>query len=126
MKRNMVLACITAAIIVIAIGCTDRDLVHRPSGGYSAALVTNSEVIAAADFAVKATETAMRKNKDAQSTKLTFVKILSVQEQVVAGMNFRFNLKVNLNGTEKEAEAIVWWQAWRKPDPYRLTSWNWK
>jgi hypothetical protein len=33
---------------------------------------------------------------------------------------------VKLDDTEKEAEAVVWWQAWRKPDPYQLTSWIWK
>jgi len=126
MKRRMVLACITF-IIVIATGCTTgNDLAHPAVGGYSAASVTNPEVIAAADFAIRATETAMRKKQDTQSAKLSLVKILSVQKQVVAGMNFRLNLKVNLNGTEKEAEAIVWWQDWRKPDPYRLTLWNWK
>jgi hypothetical protein len=30
-----------------------------------------------------------------------------------------------LDGREKQAEAIVWWQAWRNPDPYQLTSWKW-
>jgi hypothetical protein len=27
-----------------------------------------------------------------------------------------------VNGTEKEAEAVVWWQAWNKQEPYKLTS----
>ena len=59
-------------------------------------------------------------------TGLELVRILSAQEQVVAGMNYRLKLRVKLNGAEKDAEAVVWWQAWREPEPYRLTSWRWE
>jgi hypothetical protein len=41
-------------------------------------------------------------------------------------MNYRLRLKVKVNGREKEGEAVVWWQAWRTPQPYQLTSWQWK
>jgi hypothetical protein len=40
-------------------------------------------------------------------------------------MKFRLRLKVKHDGREKLAEAVVWWQAWRKPDPHELTSWRW-
>jgi len=33
---------------------------------------------------------------------------------------------VKVDGDEKTAEAVVWWQAWRKSAPYQLTTWNWK
>jgi hypothetical protein len=33
---------------------------------------------------------------------------------------------VKHDGVEKTADAVVWWQAWRKPDPYQLTSWTWR
>lgn len=68
----------------------------------------------------------MHDAKGGQPTKLELVKILGAEEQVVAGMNYRLTLKVTVNGTEKQAEAVVWWQAWRKPAPYELTSWKWE
>ena len=84
------------------------------------------EVVAAAAFAIKAQQNAMLEKKDLESPKLKLVTILQAEQQVVAGTNYRLKLKVKLNGKEKSAEAIVWWQAWRKPDPYQLTSWTWK
>ena len=66
----------------------------------------------------------MRKGDPAAS--LTLVKILAASQQVVAGMNYRMDLKVKAGGVEREAEAIVWWQAWNRQTPYRLTSWAWK
>jgi hypothetical protein len=89
-------------------------------GGYSKASATNAEVIAAAQFAVR--EKAAKEPK----TAVSLVEILGAEQQVVAGMNYRLKLKVKVNGAEKIAEAVVWWQAWRKPDPYQLTSWEWK
>lgn len=90
-------------------------------GGYSETSTTNAEVIAAAQFAVKAQSEAPEQKAD-----IALVEILSAQQQVVAGMNYRLRLKVKVDGKDREAEAVVWWQAWRKPDPYRLTSWTWK
>jgi len=54
---------------------------------------------------------------------LTLVSIVGAKQQVVAGMNYRLQLKVDLDGTPREAEAVVW----RKlSGEYKLTSWNWK
>lgn len=88
--------------------------------------MTNKEVVAAAAFAIKAQQDAIQKNTDKEPPKLELVTILQAEEQVVAGMNYRLKFSVKLNGKEKTAEAIVWWQAWRKPDPYQLSSWTWK
>ena len=57
---------------------------------------------------------------------LELVSVQSGEQQVVAGLNFRLALRVKWNGKEHAANAVVWWQAWRKPDPYQLTSWEWK
>ena len=64
--------------------------------------------------------------KDGKPAKLKLVKILNAEQQVVAGMNYRLKLSVQQGDEVKTAEALVWWQAWRKPDPYQLTSWTWK
>ncbi len=94
-------------------------------GGFSKASVSNKEVVNAAAFAIKAQEKAMHDPKSPQAGKLELVKIVEARQQVVAGVNYRLKLKVKVDGKEKQAEAVVWWQAWRKPDPYRLTSWKW-
>lgn len=95
-------------------------------GGDTPAQVTSKEVVAAATFAVTAQEEAMQEKDDPNPPKLKLVKILSAQQQVVAGKNFRLKLQVTLNGESREASAVVWWQAWREPGPYQLTSWEWE
>ena len=117
-----------AAALLLFIAAGSLTCLAQPArvGGYAVGSVTNKEVVAAAAFAIKAQQHAMQENKDAEPPKLELATILQAEQQVVAGVNYRLKLKVKLNGTEKTAEAIVWWQAWRKPDPYRLTSWAWK
>ena len=96
-------------------------------GGYAKAQVTSAEVVAAAGFAVKAQEQVLRQQqKEGVPPKVELVSIVDAEAQVVAGMNYRLQLKVKLNGKEKTAHATVWWQAWRKPEPYALTAWEWK
>jgi hypothetical protein len=116
-------SCFFLAIAAVAVAAPAQQLMP---GGYAAASVTDKEVVAAADFAIKAQQKAMQKKGDEALPKLDLVTILEAAQQVVAGMNYRLTLKVKLEGKEKTAEVIVWWQAWRKPNPYELTSWNWK
>jgi hypothetical protein len=96
------------------------------AGGSAATAVSKPEVIAAADFAIKAEEKVLKQGKGAQSAKLKLVEILSAEEQVVAGTNYKLKLLVKVNGKKKNAEAVVWEQAWNKKTPYQLTSWNWQ
>jgi hypothetical protein len=95
-------------------------------GGYSRIAVTNKQVMDAAAFAVKVQQKAMQNPQRGPSAKLELVDIVGAEQQVVAGMNYRLKIKVKVDGREKDAEAVVWWQAWKKPEPYQLTSWNWK
>lgn len=125
MKTFLISACIVGSILVA--GCaTVGPAQPPPLGGYAAASVTDNQVMAAANFAIRAEEKAMQERRDDLPATLTLVRVLSAQQQVVAGMNYRLRLKVRLNGKDREADAVVWWQAWRVPDPYELTSWNWR
>jgi cystatin-C len=90
-------------------------------GGYATTPVTNQEVADAAAFAIKAQEKA-----GTNTVKLELVEIRGAESQVVAGVNYRLHLKVKQDGRERTAEAVVWWQSWRRPEPYQLTSWTWK
>ncbi|MFM2172042.1 MAG: hypothetical protein RI957_2271 [Verrucomicrobiota bacterium] len=127
---NMKTTCLRSyavAILLVAGSYLTTGLAQEPRpGGYAATPIDNKEVVAAAEFAVKAQHKAMQEKKPAEAPKLELVTILQAEQQVVAGMNFRLKLSVRLNGKVETAEAMVWWQAWRNPDPYQLTSWTWK
>ena len=111
-----------AVLVLFATACSIAGQAQQPMpGGYATTAVTSNDVILAASFAIKAQEKASGK-----TSRLELVEILEAESQVVAGVNYRLKLKVRLNGKEKTAKAIVWWQAWRKPDPYQLMSWHWK
>ncbi|HVM48228.1 MAG TPA: hypothetical protein VMU04_09375 [Candidatus Acidoferrum sp.] len=117
----------TAACVLFATCGLLTSLAQETApGGYSPVAVTNKAVMGAAAFAVKAQQQVMQDNKTEPPGRIELAAITGAEQQVVAGMNYRLKLKVKVDGKEKEAEAVVWWQAWRKPEPYRLTSWQWK
>ena len=102
-----------------SIGRTEMDVV----GGYSDASVTDKRVVSVAEFAIQEEEKSIREINRSPSFKLTLVKIICAQQQVVAGSNFRLKLKVTLNNSEKLVEAVVFQKLSGK---YELTSWEWK
>ena len=111
-----------AVLVLLATACSMAGQAQQSMpGGYTTIAVTDDKVIRAATFAIKAQEEVSGK-----TSSLELVKILEAESQVVAGVNYRIKLRVRLNGKERIAEAIVWWRAWRKPEPYQLMSWNWK
>ncbi len=122
MRRTLIAACVLFATSGL-LGCFAQ---HPMVGGYSALAVTDKEVIDTAAFAVKIQQKVMQRPKGELPAKLELTAIEGAEKQVVAGMNYRLRLKVKVDGVEKEAEAIVWWQPWKKPESYQLTSWNWK
>lgn len=87
----------------------------RPAfaGGYSPA-ETDSEVRKVADFAVKT-------QAEATGKPLRLVKILKVERQVVAGLNYRLEIVVADDSNHFKARAVVW----KKLDgSLALTSWK--
>lgn len=94
-------------------------------GGFSDADPKSSEVKAAAAFAVKAAAAAKPESTD-KAPEIQLKTIVAAREQVVAGINYQLHLRVFSNGTEREADATVWWQPWRRPDPFQLTAWKWR
>lgn len=87
-------------------------------GSFSPANVTDPAIIAAAHFAVAARSSA--------SEPMTLINIVNAEQQVVAGTNYRLHLKLQVHGQAKMAEAMVWDQAWRKPERYQLSHWQWR
>lgn len=95
-------------------------------GAWTSAAVTNAEVVAAATFAIQEEEKNLQKANAPTKAALALVSILTAEQQVVAGMNYRLTMKVKMDGKDKTAVATVWWQAWNKEEPYKLTSWKWQ
>lgn len=94
--------------------------VSPAAGGYSAARATDADVVKAAKFAVSA------RSKSEPGAILVLDRVVSAQQQVVAGLNYRMVLTVKQNGASRTAEAVVWWQSWNPDQPYTLTSWTWQ
>ncbi len=114
-----------ASCLLVVTACAKVDSAPQSMpGAYAAAPVTDPNVQAAARFAIDAEQQALL--KAGESGALDLVDIMRAEQQVVAGVNYRLRLRVRRNGQAQEAEALVWWQAWRKPDPYQLTAWHWQ
>lgn len=94
-------------------------------GAFGPASTNSKEVVQAAEFAVAAQEKVIRAATGDSSVRLRLVRVDAAEQQVVAGLNYRLRLTVALNDEQKPAQAVVWWQAWRAPDPYQLTAWTW-
>jgi hypothetical protein len=114
-----------ALCLLVMTACAKVDSAPQSMpGAYAVGSVTDPNVQAAARFAIDAEQQALL--KAGESGTLDLVAILGAEQQVVAGINYRLRLRVRRNGQAQDAEALVWWQAWRKPDPYQLTSWQWQ
>ena len=125
MKKLIIPVCILAVILFTTLINSHSHAGEQIAGGWTSAAVTKPEVVAAANFAVAEQAKVIQKELK-KATKLSLVAIISAEEQVVSGMNYHLTLKVKLNGKLKKAEATVWWQAWNKDAPYKLTAWKWK
>lgn len=115
---------LTAILMLGCVGCAATANGGKPlSGGFTEADPGEASVLKAADFAVR--DQLEELQKESSTARLSLVKVMAAEKQVVAGVNYRLSLKVLCNGTEKQAEVIVWWQSWRTPNPYQLTTWTW-
>ena len=85
-------------------------------GGWSSVSVDDRRVAAVAKHAVSV-QAAEAKEK------LTLLAIQEARRQVVAGMNYRLTLRVDRNGKEQFASAMVWVKL---DGTYELTEWKWK
>ena len=113
------LAAVIMSVIVFTLGMSS---VHAEiCGGYTKAETDDSEVAAAANFAMKARQKALRKSdKDAN---VSLVEIIRASKQVVAGMNYKMTLKVNINYKAQIVEVVVFKKL---SDEYERTSWEYK
>jgi hypothetical protein len=114
---------ITLTAALISVSC---EAAESKPGGYAPTPVASKDVMAAATFSVETQQKVIREQPHEASAKLDLISVEAAEQQVVSGINYRLKLKVKHNDKDRMAEAIVWSQAWRKPHPYRLTSWRWE
>lgn len=110
----------SAVAILVILGCLQPanggDMV---CGGWSPVQATNTEVIAAAECAIRAQNA---KAAASDTNTVSLVRITSARHQVVAGINFALSIDVRQGKNERPAETIVWH---RLSGEYELTSWRW-
>lgn len=88
-------------------------------GGYEKVSVTDKEVVAAAKFAVKARQDAIK--AEGRDDKVVLVKIVSAASQVVAGFNYELKLAVKEGNEAGTVKAVVYSDI---SSNLRLTSWD--
>jgi hypothetical protein len=121
MKQHLRSIIILAALGVI-FGCAGLSYAQTEpiAGGYSVADVKDANVIAAALYAVK-------KQAKKQGVKIKFMSINKAETQVVAGLNYRLcmNVEIKYKGkktyTARLIQAIVFKDLEQK---FSLTSWK--
>jgi hypothetical protein len=108
MKSKLLIALLSVLIGPFVAACLGQ------AGGFRELQITDKEVIASADFAIEA---------HGKKEKVSLVKILKAEVQVVAGRNFRISMDVRVDGGIRNAQVTVW----AKLDKTReLTRWEWK
>ena len=96
-----------------------EDLITPIVGGYSTAETTDAEVVSTANFAVKAQAKKLK-------AKIKLVSISKAEKQVVAGINYRLCLQIEVLEKGKQTavpqtvQTIVFRSLKQK---YKLTSW---
>ena len=83
-------------------------------GGYAAQATDNAEVVQAAQFAV-------RQQAQVSGQPVELVAIQAAQVQVVAGMNYRLQLQVKVNGQLLTVTAVVYQDV---QQAYSLSQWQ--
>lgn len=113
---NRLLLPVLAAVLVSPAFASDKTAKSdQPAlaGGYSSTEI-DSEARKVVGFAVKT-------RAQATGSPLRLVKILKVERQVVAGLNYRLDLKLTDGSKHLKAHAVVW----KKLDgSLTLTSWE--
>jgi cystatin-C len=115
MKRNWRIVMIIIALNIVLGGMSGVLAQQAPIvGGYAETSKSDPEVVAAARFAVRAES---RK----QRARISLLSIERAEVQVVAGLNYRLQLRVKVSGKAQDVTAVVYKNLRRK---YSLSDWE--
>ena len=100
MRNSRIL--LMCAALFFALGLTTALSAQEPKpGGYSEVSKTDSEITAAAKFAVKAL-------KKTQGGTIKLISIEQAEQQVVAGMNYKLCLLIKTKGKTQNVTTVVY------------------
>ena len=113
----LTLAASSALTVTLSTAATSQAVEAAPRvGGFRAGAVTDPEVLKAAKFAVE--EQAKKKG-----VAMELVSVESVEQQVVAGLNYKLRMTVKIAGQAQPVSATVWRKVPLSAG-YALTSWE--
>lgn len=117
---------VLSCVLAIATSCVPAGVLVFPAtshaqgapivGGLRAGSKTDPEVLAAAKFAVG-------ERAKTKGVAVDLVAVESVEQQVVAGMNYKLRLSVKIDGKAQQVTATVWRKVPASAG-YALTSWE--
>ncbi|MDT5063547.1 MAG: hypothetical protein QOH63_4006 [Acidobacteriota bacterium] len=115
MKKNWYVVMIVIALNIVFSGMSGA-LAQQPPivGGYAETSNNDPEVVSAARFAIRA-------EGRRQGARITLLSIERAEQQVVAGINYRLRLRVNVKGQTQNATAVVYQNLQNK---YSLSQWD--
>ena len=113
MKKSLQIV-IALIALNVAFSCVNVVSAQIRTGGYKAVPTDDPEVVAAADFAVN-------EQGRKQEISISLVSIEHAEQQVVAGINYRLCLKVEIDGETQEIKVVVYRNLSKE---YSLTSWE--
>jgi hypothetical protein len=119
MRKSLRLAAALVALGVVCV-CVVAGAARQRVGGYKEVATDDPEVVAAAKFAVGA-------QGEKQKATIKLVSVEHAESQVVAGINYRLCLKVEVSDpsedvdTTQEVKTVVYKNLQRQ---YSLTSWE--
>lgn len=101
---------LSMALVLGLVSCgtanNSSDL-NSGTGSYINADINSAEILEAAEFAV-----AKVNEEKGSRYPFTFVKVISAEKQLVAGMNYKLKIKMEQNSYPAYLEAVVFSQAW--------------
>lgn len=115
-KRNLLPLLLSTLALVLLVH-PERAAAQVQTGAYQKISTRDSKVIRYARFAVS------RINRAGGDGDVRFVKVLSAERQVVAGMNYRMTIQVKQNRKARKAVAIVFEEL---DSSYSMSDWTWK
>lgn len=113
--KNWRAVMIVAALNIVLGGAPGALAQQAPiAGGYAETSSSNPEVVSAARYAVRA-------EAGKRGALISLISIRRAEVQVVAGLNYRLNLRVKVNGKTQDVTAVVYKNLRQR---YSLSDWK--
>lgn len=115
LKKSCRIGVVIAALSILFCAASIALAQKEPiAGGYAETSMSDPEVVSAARYAV-------RRQGQKERARISLISIRRAEVQVVAGLNYRLDLRVSAGGKAQDATVVVYKNLKRK---YSLSSWE--